>query len=347
MRKGMAVLACLVVVSVLVSVAQAHLCDDVWRQLDKLILKPEVTTLIVKDEITFKVFMQHNMDRTFDTTIRLLGESPAFHVTVAPEKGYAPPIRPGQRYDYTVTLKVKKGQSSGKYPLTFRLVGSGAAANREIKTLRMGALQELTGSEPASTPAGRKRFSVPNLKQGGPPTLDGRLEEPCWQRALQCGGFTSPGRRRARWRTQVLIGSLPQTLYLGLGCQWRAAEAQGLTDAVTIHLAHPDPESPRLTITVESGGKVTVKKGRAQEQQEIALAETGVQVAVFRTQAAWFAEVAVPAALLGTETFDTDSRWLVNFVRESQIEPAETTFWQGKPTDYLEPSAFAELRFSP
>lgn len=346
MRKGMAVLACLVVVSVLVPVAQAHLCDDVWRQLDKLILKPEVTTLIVKDEITFKVFMQHNMDRAFATTMRLFGDSPAFDVTVTPEEGYGP-VRPGQRYEYTVTLKVKKGQPSGRYPLSFRLVGTGSAANREIKTLRMGALQELTGSEPAATPARRKRFSVPSLKQVGPPTLDGRLEEPCWQRALQCGGFTSPGRPRARWRTQVLIGSLPQTLYLGLGCQWRAAEAEGLTDAVTIHLAHPDPESPRLAITVESGGKVTVKKGRAQEEQEIALAETGVQVAVFRTQAAWFAEVAVPAALLGTETFDTDSRWLVNFVRESQIEPAETTFWQGKPTDYLEPSAFAELRFSP
>ena len=338
MRKGLSVLGRLTLVSVLAAGARAHVCDDVWRDVDKLVLKPEVTNLVVRDRTSFKVYMQNNMKRTLVPTMRLIGTSPAFHVTVTPKRGYGP-LAPGERYEYTVTLKVKKGQSSGKYPLTFRLVGSVRRHSRAIKTLRMDAVRQ-----EARRPTRRKRFLVPDLKAVGPPTIDGRLEEACWQRALKCSGFTRAGGQRARRRTQVLIGALPQTLYLGLGCQWRAAEAEDLHDAVTIHLAHRDPEVVRVAITVETGGRVTVKGTSGGKERKLSRAGTGLQVAVLRTEGAWFAEVAVPARLLGGVTF-TDG-CLVDFVRESRMEPAETTYWQARPTDYVEPSRFAELRFS-
>ena len=345
MRKGTTALSCLMSVCLLATAARAHVCDDVWRDVDKLVLKPDVTNLVVRDRASFKVYMQNNMNSTLVPTMRLVGTSPAFYVTVTPQQGYGP-VAPGERYEYTVTLKVKEGQSSGKYPLTFRLVGSVHKHSRAITTLRMDAVRE-----EAHPPTRRRRFLVPDWKAAGPPTIDGRLEEACWQRALQCGGFSRAGGQRAQRGTQVLLGALPQTLYLGLGCQWRADEAQGRTDALTIHLAHPDPEVVRVAITVESGGRVRVletiggeESKRSETQRRLGPAEAGLQVAVLRTPAAWFAEVAVPAPLLGGVTFADGC--LADFVRESQMEPAETTYWQPRPTDYVEPSRFAELRFS-
>lgn len=342
MRKGMTVLACLVVVSVLVPVAQAHLCDDVWRQLDKLILKPEVTTLIVKDEVTFKVFMQHNMDRAFGTTMRLIGESSAFDITVTPEEGYGP-IRPGQRYDYTVTLKVKEGQPSGRYPLSFRLVGTGGAAGREIKTLRMNV-----GGEAAARPepTRRRRVVAPELGRLSSPQLDGRLSEPCWRGALQCASFATPQGRPATRSTQVLLRNDERTLYLGFGCRWARPPAEGETDRIQVRLALPAQTDTSRLVALTSDGQIRVTEIRGTQESDLPLETTGVSGQTLQVQAAWFGELTIPASLLGRDRFEKDTVWLVNFVRESQVEPAETSFWTGTPTTYLEPTGYGELTFS-
>ena len=375
MRRHAALLGLFVLVAGLAPLAYAHLCDDVWGQLDKLILKPEVTSLVVKDQGSFKILMQSSMDRAMATALRLVGESPAFDVTVAPEKGYGPNIDPGKRYEYTVTLKVKPGQGSGQYPLSFRLVGTREGVEREVKTLQMGALGQQAGpagSEPAKAvtepakPAGqqpgaveptfpaaaRKSFLIHSLIPAGAPVLDGKLEERCWQEAQQCTGFINQDGRLAQRRTQVLMGAAPDTLYFGIGCQGGTGEAASAEDAVSVCLALPGsgeagaPEG-RVTVTLDAKGKVTVKRLRGGEEQEVAGEESGVKGVVFASQGAWFAELAVPAKLLGQQGFGAESRWLVNFVRSCQVAPAETSFWQGKPGSFLEPSVFAEFRFSP
>ena len=65
--------------------AHAHLCDNVFRQADKLIVKPETYNLVVKDKTTFKIFLQNNMDRGI-ADISLIAESPAFDFTIKPQR---------------------------------------------------------------------------------------------------------------------------------------------------------------------------------------------------------------------------------------------------------------------
>jgi hypothetical protein len=180
--------------------------------------------------------------------------------------------------------------------------------------------------------------------------VDGKLEEPCWQGALQCTGFINQDGRLARRRTQVLLGAGPDGLYLGVGCQSGAGEAASAEDALTVYLALPDHEAEQTTVTVDAKGKVVVKKLRGGEEQEVE--ESGVKGVIVVSPGAWFAELAVPARLLGQQNLGAESRCLVNFVRSCQSEPAETSSWQGKPKAEgggasLEPTAFAEFRFLP
>ena len=55
--------------------------DNVFRQADKLIVKPETYNLVVKDKTTFKIFLQNNMDRGI-ADISLIAESPVFDFTI-------------------------------------------------------------------------------------------------------------------------------------------------------------------------------------------------------------------------------------------------------------------------
>ena len=64
--------------------AHALLSDNVFRQADKLIVKPETYNLVVKDKTTFKIFLQNNMDRGI-ADISLIAESPVFDFTIKPE----------------------------------------------------------------------------------------------------------------------------------------------------------------------------------------------------------------------------------------------------------------------
>ena len=68
--------------------ARAHLCDDVWRQHDQLIIKPDTTDLVVKDKAEFNLNMVNKMDRDISCRVKILGESPGFNVTVAPAEGH-------------------------------------------------------------------------------------------------------------------------------------------------------------------------------------------------------------------------------------------------------------------
>ena len=87
-----------------ISMAYSHLCDNVFRQQDKLIVKPQNYNIVVKDEATFKIFLQNNMDRAI-AEISLLAESPAFEFTVTPEKMSVPR---NQRVFFSVTVRPLK-----------------------------------------------------------------------------------------------------------------------------------------------------------------------------------------------------------------------------------------------
>ena len=65
--------------------AEAHLCDNVFRQADKLIINPETQNIIVKDSCKFKIFLQNNMDRGI-AQIRMAANSRAFDISITPEQ---------------------------------------------------------------------------------------------------------------------------------------------------------------------------------------------------------------------------------------------------------------------
>lgn len=103
------------------SIVHAHLCDNVFRQPGKLIVKPENYNMVVKEEATFKIFLQNNMDRGI-AEISLLADSPAFDFKISPEKMTLPK---DQKVFFTVTMHSKDGVKTGYYPIHFRLVGGG------------------------------------------------------------------------------------------------------------------------------------------------------------------------------------------------------------------------------
>jgi len=108
------------------SVSHGHLCDNVFRQADKLIVKPETYNIVVKDQTTFKIFLQNNIDRAI-AEISLIAESPAFDFSVTPVKMSVPvstPNDPWKTY-FTVTMTPRAGVKTGNYPINFRLVGGG------------------------------------------------------------------------------------------------------------------------------------------------------------------------------------------------------------------------------
>lgn len=318
--------------------ARAHLCDDVWRQVDKLVLKPDVTNLVVKDKAEFDVHMQHNMDRGIACYVKLLGECPAFDIQITPEAGH-PNVMPGKRYIYHVTLTTKPGQTSGNYPITFRVMGTYNNKPREFTstTFSLGG-----ASAPAAAPAEAKANAVPAV---GSATLaiDGNPNEPCWRKIAE-KFQTGPGNEPQKG-TAVRACCDGRNLYLSFVCRGVVPENRGADDSVTVLLARPGQTDRAIQVTLTSTGAATAQERR--QDRMTPLANAKVQAAAMRMQGVWFGEMAIPASLLGFERIEKDQTWLVNLVRESKVEPAETSFWVGKADTYQNAERFAELSLQP
>ena len=133
MRKLSVILQATIFLFLWTAVSHGHLCDNVFRQADKLIVKPETYNIVVKDQTTFKIFLQNNMDRGI-AEISLIAESPAFNFTVTPAKMSIPK---DQRTYFTVTMAPRAGVKTGNYPINFRLVGGGRTFKEESFSLKM------------------------------------------------------------------------------------------------------------------------------------------------------------------------------------------------------------------
>ena len=318
--------------------ARAHLCDDVWRQMGKLVLKPEITDLVVKDTAEFDVYMQHNMDRGIACRVKLVCESPAFDTTVTPTEGFNG-INPGQRYVYHVKLTAKPSQRNGRYPLSFRLVGNDTAGKpRELKSVSA----EVGG---ASAPP-RRRVQVTAWPDGKAPAIDGNLKKPGWRGSAYFGPFTTGG-AEPKSSTSVMARCDSSFLYLGLGCQRTSAGAKTASDSVTFWLANPDRPVRRLSVKLLEDGTVTVEGHPGKNAATISLKDSGVKAATSQADDNWFGELAIPASLLSPWSPQKDQLWLVNVVRECPADPPEVSVWVGSPKSYLENDSFAELLLLP
>lgn len=327
-------------------IARAHLCDDVWRQMDKLILKPDVTNLVAKpgEKTEFSVLMQHNMDRPIACFVKLIGESPGFDVTVEPAAGFNP-VRPGQQYTYKVALAAKPDKPSGNYPVSFRLMGNDMRRQpRELKSLTLGGGAAAPAAGTATPAPPKKRAAVLGL---GPdktaPAVDGDVTDAAWRGPTPLSGFLVDEKTRARRETLIVPRCDPDRLWLMITCPGAPAP----NDAVIIWLANPEKKNQRVSIRVESDGRVHVDHYRDEASRSVEPTAFGIKAAVAAGERAWYAEVEVPAPVVGRERIEKDQIWLVNFARDSKAPPAELSYWSGSPAAGQKVESFGELRLTP
>ena len=132
---------------------QAHLCDNVFRQADKLIVKPEMYNIVVKDKATFKIFLQNNMDRGI-ADIRLIPDSPSFEFSVNPKQMSIPQ---NQRTFFEVTMTPKPAVKTGTYTVNFRLVGGNNQRLFKSFSLKMDDAGADQSPAPAAQPDTQSR----------------------------------------------------------------------------------------------------------------------------------------------------------------------------------------------
>lgn len=316
------------------SLAEAHLCDNVYRQADKLIVKPESYNLIVRESTKFKVFLQNNMDRGI-AKISLIGESPAFDIKTTPEKMAIPK---GARVFFTVELTVRPGIKSGNYPLNFRLLGrKGLMGKREFKSFSLGT--QLTAPVPAIP-------SVSALSEVEAPFIDGKLTESCWRKATILTDFSALNGEKAKPQTLALIISDKECIYFGFSCL--RSEITSLTEdeRISIYLYPPGEKAIYYLLTVYPTGKVVtyrVKEGVTM------VWEPGIEkkIGVSKGREAWFVEVSLPFSALGVAPLEKGVQvWRMNFVRARRFKE-EMSFWAGTSSNFQKPSGFGAVQFSP
>jgi hypothetical protein len=337
--------------------AQAHLCDDVWRQMDKLILKPDVTNLVAKpgEKTEFNVLMQHNMDRPIACAVRLIGDSPGFDVAVEPTAGHNP-VRPGQPYTYKVSLSAKAGRPAGNYPVSFRLMGNDMRKQpRELKSLTLGGAAAPGGGTSGATggasaagggPAAR-RVTVTGLADRPAPVIDGNIDEPAWRGPTPLSAFTTDGTARARRTTLIVPRCDADRLWIMVTCPGMTAADIEAGDAVVLWLANPEKRNQRVCVRVESTGALKVFHYVDEASKTVDPALCGIKAAAASGDKGWYAEVEIPAPVLGRERIDRDQTWLVNFARDCKATPAELSFWCGTPATGPKVAAYAEFRLTP
>lgn len=337
--------ALVVVVALLPALPQAHLCDNVYRQADKVIIKPEFTNLIIRDAATFKVFIQNNMDRGV-AEAGLDAESEAFDITVEPNAMELPKAKSERdRVFFTVTIKLKPGVTSGNYRINFKLVGRGETGKgREIAryTADPGAL--------AKVPPAPSTVAVRTVKAG--PRLDGKLDDTAWREAGTFTGFRLEDGNPARNQTVGLLVRDQANLYLGLALSDEAIDRVAATigggpasadetDRVYL-LLNPAPDV-YWRLEIDCRGQATLF--------QVGMAATPVQAkvrAVTRVDAVaktWYLEAVLPLRAVGG--LKAGATWKVNVVRfRNHDRNGECgSSWAGLPSLGEVPANFGSVRF--
>ena len=118
--KRLASVATVIVALVCVSVAFAHLCNNVYRTPDRLIVKPERPVSMVTQSEQVRVFVVNNFPVAInDVALSVKSDDVAVEASVTPES--LDVLRPGQRTQFTVRIKVAEGAPAKKHRLLIGL----------------------------------------------------------------------------------------------------------------------------------------------------------------------------------------------------------------------------------
>jgi len=333
------------------AVAAAHLCDNVYRQADKVIFKPEFTNLIVKDRAEFRIFIQNNMDRGVETA-GLEAESDAFDVTITPNAMEIPKARNERdRVSFKVVIVLKQGISSGSYRINFRLVGRGETGKgREIARYTVE-----TGKEGVAIPASPaltvKGGSVPA------PKIDGVLDDATWREAANFTGFKVSSGGQAANQTVGLVAFDRKNLYLAVVLTDSEIEkVRAAADDKEVQQSDVD----RVAITIIPGGKtqygfVVNARGAAEACKLVPGSKKPQQcgkgyaaaVGFDAAQKNWTVEAVIPLSVLGKQGIRNGEAWKFNVMRYRITDPRGEyrSCWSGLPSKHDDPAGMGKLKF--
>ncbi|HID08170.1 MAG TPA: hypothetical protein EYP10_13610, partial [Armatimonadetes bacterium] len=147
LKSGRRVLhACTLMVGLmLTSTLLAHLCNNIYRTPERVIVKPEKQSVTLKDTDQFRVFVQNNYP-TFLHNVRLSVKPSIESVKVIVEPDVFKVLKPGERTSFRVTISAPPRTPRGRYALTFgisaREIGFRPAERPSIEQLRQVVLKE-------------------------------------------------------------------------------------------------------------------------------------------------------------------------------------------------------------
>lgn len=333
-------------ITVFASFSYAHLCDNVFRQADKLIVKPELYNIVIKDKATFKIFLQNNMDRGI-AEIKLLAESPAFDFQIYPEKMSVPK---DQRVYFEVTMIPKPNTTSGNYSVTFRLVGGG----RQFKSFSLDVageakqLQEKKENQTVETRPVEKKDSVllSIKKSSSQPKIDGKLMEECWKNASVAGNFSLSGHGKPVYQTTGLFVYDSECFYLGFYCRDNEPEKISGKDKIEIQLSPDVSGKYYYSIVLTGDGKGSFRKVSSTGNVEM-LYPAGFSYALYKGVNAWMLEIAIPFSSIGVKKPEPGTVWALKIIRTKTTSYPEESFWALDASAYHQEKGFGQIVFAP
>ena len=318
--------------------AYGHLCDNVFRQRDKLIVKPEMPNITVKDRATFKVFLQNNMDRGI-AEISLLADSPAFDFVVVPDKM---PVPKDQKKYFEITMTPKPGIKTGNYTVNFRLV-DGTTKKRLF--VEKSFTVDSTGIEKnnAKTVAGGLLEVKPTLN---PPKIDGLVSDDCWKTSAVLANFSSTNGGQAVYQTTGLLTFDRKALYL---CFYAADEqTDRLTkdDRLEILLSTKDSGYPCYSFTFSPVGYAYARKFLS-DKEAVPWSSYSANYRITKDKSTWTAEVAVPFSALSVQVPTTKEKWYLKINRAKANGYEEKSFWSADGSGYNSDRWFGQVFLVP
>ena len=110
----------LIAALVCVSAAFAHLCNNVYRTPDRLIVKPERPVTMITQSEQMRIFVVNNFPVAINNVaLSVKSDDVAVEASVTPESLAV--LRPGQRAQFTVRIKVADGAPAKKHRLIIGL----------------------------------------------------------------------------------------------------------------------------------------------------------------------------------------------------------------------------------
>lgn len=96
----------------------AHLCDDIFREPDRLVVKPERQIVRLEKTGSLGIYMKNTYPAPLHN-VRLIGESSAFDVEVEP--AIIEVLNPEEKMYLLIKLTLKEGIEPGSYPLVIKV----------------------------------------------------------------------------------------------------------------------------------------------------------------------------------------------------------------------------------